>query len=82
MTDTSTVRHRFANWPSGDPNRDVDYVAFENWLEGVQAKATKNENERIVQLLASIPFRWDGNTQTITIDKRELIKLIQGEPDE
>ena len=39
----------------------------------------REERERIVKELENLPFRWDGNTQTITIDKRELIQLIKGD---
>jgi hypothetical protein len=81
-TFTSIVRHRFVTSPDSKPNRDAEYTSFENWLEEIQAKAAKDENERIIELLSSIPFRWDGNTQAVTLDKREIIKLIEGEPDE
>jgi hypothetical protein len=42
----------------------------------------REERDRIVKELENLPFRWDGTTQTITIDKRELIALIKGETNE
>jgi hypothetical protein len=39
----------------------------------------REERDRIIKQLENLPFRWDGNTQTVTIDKRELIKLIKGD---
>jgi hypothetical protein len=34
------------------------------------------ERERILKVLKALPFRWDGDKQTLLIDKRELLKAI------
>ena len=44
--------------------------------------AQRTERDRIAKVIANLPFRWDGNTQTITLDKREVQALVNGETDE
>lgn len=35
--------------------------------------------QSIIKIIETLPFRWDGDKQSITIDKRELIELIKKE---
>jgi hypothetical protein len=46
------------------------------WSRGYDAGQEAQLNH-IVSILESLPFRWDGRTQTLTIDKQELIELIK-----
>lgn len=39
----------------------------------------KTERDRIAKVIANLPFRWDGNTQTITLDKRDVQALVNGD---
>ena len=39
----------------------------------------RTEQARIAKIIDNLPFRWDGNTQTITLDKRDVQALIKGE---
>ena len=39
----------------------------------------RTERDRIAKLIDNLPFRWDGNTQTITLDKRDVQALVNGE---
>jgi hypothetical protein len=39
----------------------------------------RSEQTRIAKIIDNLPFRWDGNTQTITLDKRDVQSLIKGE---
>lgn len=41
--------------------------------------AETTERDRIAKLIAKLPFRWDGNTQTITLDRRDVQALVNGE---
>ena len=47
-----------------------------------KVSAQRTERDRIAKLIDNLPFRWDGNTQTITLDKREVQALVNGETDE
>ena len=42
----------------------------------------RTERDRIAKLIDNLPFRWDGKTQTITLDKRDVQALVNGETDE
>jgi hypothetical protein len=42
----------------------------------------RTERDRIAKVIANLPFRWDGNTQAITLDKRDVQALVNGETDE
>jgi hypothetical protein len=44
--------------------------------------AQRTERDRIAKVIANLPFRWDGSTQTITLDKRDVQALVNGETDE
>lgn len=35
------------------------------------------ERERIAQLIERLGFRWDGDKQTVLLDKREIVMLIE-----
>jgi hypothetical protein len=39
----------------------------------------RTERDRIAKVIANLPFRWDGNTQTITLDKRDVQALVNGD---
>jgi hypothetical protein len=39
----------------------------------------EEERDRIAKLIDNLPFRWDGNTQTITLDKRDVQALVNGD---
>ena len=47
-----------------------------SWDRGYDA-GQEAQLKHILSILESLPFRWDGRTQTITIDKQELIELIK-----
>ena len=34
------------------------------------------ERETILRMLHELPFRWDGDKQVITLDKRDVIEMI------
>lgn len=44
--------------------------------------AQRRERDRIAKVIANLPFRWDGNTQAITLDKRDVQALVNGETNE
>jgi hypothetical protein len=42
----------------------------------------RTERDRIAKVIANLPFRWNGSTQAITLDKRDVQALVNGETDE
>lgn len=42
----------------------------------------RSEQDRIAKIIDNLPFRWDGNTQSITLDKRAVQALVKGEVNE
>ena len=48
---------------------------LQEFAESVQ----RREQDRIAKIIANLPFRWDGNTQSITLDKRDVQALVRGE---
>lgn len=48
-------------------------------LQGFAESVQRREQDRIAKIIDNLPFRWDGNTQTITLDKRDVQTLIKGE---
>ena len=51
-------------------------------LQEFVESAQRRERDRIAKVIANLPFRWDGNTQAITLDKRDVQALVNGETNE
>lgn len=51
---------------------------LQEFAESVQ----RREQDRIAKIIDNLPFRWDGNTQNITLDKRDVQALVNGESNE
>ena len=51
-------------------------------LQEFVESAQRRERDRIAKIIDNLPFRWDGKTQTITLDKRDVQALVKGETNE
>lgn len=51
---------------------------LQEFAESIQ----RREQDRIAKIIDNLPFRWDGDTQTITLDKRDVQALVKGEINE
>ena len=48
----------------------------ESLLGGAFDTGVIAERQRILKVLEALPFRWDGDKQTLLIDKQELLKAV------
>jgi hypothetical protein len=47
-----------------------------NFIDGAFDTGVIAERQRILKVLEALPFRWDGDKQTLLIDKQELLKAV------
>ena len=53
-------------------------VWFEGQLANKIAQGARQERYRVVELLKSLPFTWQGDAHMLEASKAELIALIEG----